>query len=455
MKILITGGTGLVGKKLGLALVQRGDSVTVVTRGKKAALRDLPFPVEIVEGDLSKRAIPALAQTSWDAVVHLMGENVGQGRWTPAVKTRLVNSRILATKHLIESLRPENVKSLISASAVGYYGDRGEEELTEESGPSSGFLSDLCRDWEELTLNGMKGPRTAVARIGFILDHQEGGLPRLIDLFQKGLGSPLSSGKQWMTWVHVDDVVNGFLHLIDHQNLKGVFNLVAPHPTRNQDFTKSMAKVLNCFTGPNVPAFALKTLYGEMAQIILSSQNVKPKRLQASGFKFKFDDMETALTATLSGFANGHSVFETKQFIPRPKEAIFPFFADAKNLEQITPPNLNFHILKVSTPDVQQGTLIDYKLTVHKVPVRWRTEIATWSPPNEFTDNQLKGPYQKWHHVHSFENLADGTLMTDRVTYKLPLGLIGRIGGAGFVRSDVNNIFGYRRQVIFDLYGEK
>lgn len=448
----MTGGTGLVGKSLGLELVRRGDQVTVVTRSALKAKGELPFPAEIIEGDLSKRSVPALSKGSWDVVVNLVGENVGEGRWTKERKQRLVNSRLLATRHLLQSLRPGAYKRFVGASAVGYYGDRGEEELTESSAPRSGFLSDLCRDWEELSLHGHTGATSAVARLGFILDSQEGGLPKLISLFQKGLGSPVGSGQQWMAWVHAKDAVRGFLHLIDQSQLTGAFNLVSPEPVRNTDFTTAMAEVLGTFTGPRVPSFALKALYGEMSQVILSSQKVKPVALLASGFKFEFAEIDRALFSVLGALADGHRLFEVRQFVPRSIGEVFPFFADAKNLERITPPTLNFHIEKMSTAEIEAGTIIDYKLRIHGVPIRWKTEIETWTPPHTFTDNQVKGPYTRWHHVHQFETLGNGTLMTDSVTYKLPLGLMGRIGGSGFVEGDVRNIFEYRRKIIQETF---
>lgn len=456
MKILMTGGTGLVGKSLGLELARRGSEITVVSRNALKAQRELPFPAQVIEGDLSKRSISALSRGSWDMVLHLMGENVGEGRWSSARKQRIINSRLLATRNLIQSLRPGSYSRFIGASAVGYYGDRGEEELSEISHPGSGFLPDLCRDWEELSLQSpghQSGQvRAAVLRTGFILDSQEGGLPKLISLFQKGLGSPVGSGEQWMAWVHLRDVVRGYLHLIDHPELQGPFNMVSPQPARNREFSQVMAEVLGTFLVPRVPGLVLKAVLGEMSQVILASQKVRPQALLQSGFKFEFPELDRALFSVLGALSDGHRLFEVRQFVPKSIGEVFPFFAEAKNLERITPPSLKFHIEKTSTPEIEAGTLIDYKLRIRGIPVRWQTEIETWSPPHSFSDHQVRGPYSRWHHVHQFETLGNGTLMTDSVTYKLPLGFWGRLGGASFVESDVRNIFEYRRKIIQETF---
>lgn len=453
MKVLISGGTGLIGKSLGLQLTRRGDQVSIITRNAVKARRQLPFPAEIFEGDLSGRPITQLLQGEWDVVVNLMGENVGEGRWTPDRKRRMVQSRLNATKNLIQSLRPGAYRHFVAASAVGYYGDRGDEPLNESSHPAQGFLPDLCRDWEELSLHGHRNVSATVARLGFVLDSQEGGLPKLISLFQKGLGSQVGSGDQYLPWVHVEDVVRAFIHWIDHPEQVGIFNLVSPRPVRNSEFTNSLCEVLGCFHGPRVPALAVQALYGEMATVVLASQKVAPTRLLESGFKFKFGEIDRALFSLLGSFDKGHRLFEVKQYIPAPLEKVFSFFAEAKNLERLTPPNLNFHILNTSTPEIQAGTLIDYKLKIRGIPVGWKTEIETWDPPHSFADNQLSGPYTRWHHVHQFETLGEGTLMTDSVTYKLPLGLLGRIGAGSFVDRDVFKIFDYRRQVIQEIFG--
>lgn len=451
MKILMTGGTGLIGKSLGLELARRGAEITVVSRNARRAQQELPFPAIIVEGDLGKRSISALSKGSWDVVIHLMGESVGGGRWNSARKQSIVSSRLMATRHLQQSLRPGSFKRFVAASAVGYYGDRGEEELTEASAPGLGFLPELCRDWEELSLNGFS-TSSAVLRLGFVLDPQGGGLPKLISLFQKGLGGAVGSGQQWMPWVHLKDVVRGFIHLIDHPELRGSFNMVAPMATRNLQFSQVMAEVLGVRLAPRLPGFILKAALGEMSQIILASQKVKPDLLLNGGFKFDFSEIDRALYSVLGSLADGHRLYEVQQYIPKHIGDVFNFFADAGNLEKITPPNLNFHIEKMSTPEIEAGTVIDYKLRIRGVPVKWKTEIESWSPPHLFADNQVKGPYSRWYHVHQFETLGNGTLMTDSVIYKLPLGVLGRIAAGSFVESDVRNIFEYRRKIIQETF---
>jgi ligand-binding SRPBCC domain-containing protein len=190
-----------------------------------------------------------------------------------------------------------------------------------------------------------------------------------------------------------------------------------------------------------------------MSQIILASSRIVPEKTKGVGFKFKFEKVESALGDIFKFEKNGEREFFTRQFIPQNQNEVFKFFSNENNLERLTPPFLNFKVLKKSTPEIQNSTLIDYSLKIHGMPVKWKTEILNWKPPVSFIDQQLRGPYKKWHHTHSFESFAGGTLMTDRVIYKLPFGFIGQLAAGCMVEGDIKKIFNYRRQEIINVFG--
>ena len=449
MKILMTGATGLIGKSLGQKLVEQGHALVVISRDKIKAQRELPYPAKVIEWDLMKNPLPLEAFKEVEVVIHLLGETV-DGRWTDSKKRKILESRQVSSKNLLLHL-PLSVHTVISAAAQGIYGDRGDETLTEESAAGDGFLAEVCKVWEEPFLNlqkKSKNQRVVILRIGLVLTSRGGALAKLISLFQKNLGASLGSGLQWMSWISLRDLVDVFISAVENKKYEGVVNAVQPQPVQNKDFTKSLCQVLNVLQLPSVPSLVLKTLLGEMAALVLGSLKVEPRRLVSWGFVFRDTELEKFFATELASFQNGERLFYDEQYLKADIEKVFKFFADAGNLEKITPPLLKFHVKKVSSVDIEKGTLIDYDLKIHGVPAKWRTLIEVWEPPFRFVDTQLKGPYQKWHHTHSFRKFGEGTLMIDEVRYRLPLGALGRMVAGSFVESDVGQIFDYRRQII-------
>jgi len=350
------------------------------------------------------------------------------------------------------------LKVFISASAVGFYGDRGDEILTEKSDRGEGFLSQVCQDWEQPLLLASKksegrGPRVAIFRFGVVLGEAAGALAKMIEPFRAGLAGNLGKGQQWMSWIHIEDLVKALAESLHNPQYSGILNAVSPQPVTNHEFSLTLSSAVRekPRLGPPVPGFALKAAMGEMSTILLASQRVMPERLLQMGFQFRYPDLASALNQLCQVYKEGDSLFVAEQFFALPLEKVFPFFAEAHNLEKITPPLLNFKITEMSTPAIQQGTLIDYQLRIHKVPVHWKTLIQTWNPPISFVDNQEKGPYRKWHHTHSFSKLGKGTLMVDRVRYRLPLGGLGQLTAGAWVKSDIEKIFAYRRKAALEL----
>mgnify|MGYP001040473530 CR=1 FL=1 len=454
MKILITGATGFVGRELGLCLAREGHEIVVVSRSKKSASQ-CPFPCTVVEGDLVKGPISSPALDGIEAVFHLMGEPVAQGRWTKEKKASLISSRIDATRHLRQSLKSE-LKVLVSASAIGYFADRGEEELIDSSAPGEGFLADLCVNWEkEAEAFSSARTRVAIARIGIVIGREGGALAEMLPIFRQGLGGPINGGKAWMSWIHRSDLVAALLFAFHQEKVKGVFNAVSPNPVRNGEFTREFSRAIGRPAIFPVPGFGLKLLFGEKSAVILASQRVLPKSLERWGFTFRFSTLAPALHEELGPLKGGNDLLVAKQYVPEPLEKLFPFFAEAGNLEDLTPATLNFRILSVTPPEIKTGTLIRYALKIHGVPVRWLTRIESWNPPQSFVDNQLSGPYALWHHTHDFEKLGEGTLMTDTVRFRLPLGFLGGAVAGWWVRGDVAKIFDYRREVIGKKFSQR
>ncbi|GIL17416.1 MAG: hypothetical protein BroJett040_11670 [Oligoflexia bacterium] len=452
MRILITGATGLVGKELGKALVQRGHQIIVISRNKERAHRDLPFPCEVIEGDLLKEPVRDERLKLISGVINLLGENIGSGRWTEVKRQKIYDSRIKGTQNLLQSLngisRPE---FMISTSAVGFYGHRENEELTEVSSKGQGFLSDVCQDWEKViqlaeSKNQFPGTRFLIFRLGMVLSSYGGAFQKMITPFRMGVGGQFGSGLQWMSWIHIHDLIKAFVCAVEISDFQGVFNIVAPEPITNREFTKTLAHAFGKKTGPCVPRIALKLVLGQMSELVLFSQKVSSLKLQKMSFYFKFPTLEKALQDIVHPYLGGNNMLYSEQYIPAKKSDVFQFFANAHNLKKITPSDLDFHVLKMSTSAIQSGTLIEYQLKMRGIPLRWRAKFIEWNPCDHFTELQEKGPYSYWRHEHIFEDMGPGTLMIDRVQYRLPFGLLGGLISGTSISRDMQIAFQYRRQ---------
>jgi uncharacterized protein len=449
MKILMTGGTGLIGQEVGKKLVALGHEVTVVTRDKKTARQNLSFKATLLECDLNTKALSSADFNGIDVIVNLLGETV-DGRWTAQKKKLIYESRINSAQNLLKNC-PETVKTVVTASAQGIYGDRKNEEVNESSFIGSGFLADVCKDWEREFSQNVKS-RLVILRIGLVLSRKGGALKKLVNLFLNNLGANLANGEQWMSWISLEDLSDLFVKACTDNQMQGIYNAVNDSPVTNAEFTKTLCEELNVMQLPSVPSFVLKGVLGEMSELVLSSAKIKPARLiQELKYSFKHTSLEEFFKEELKVHQGGHSLFYAEQFIESSPEKVFKFFGDAYNLDKITPKILNFKIKNVSTAQVEKDTLIDYELKIRGLPVFWRTKIAVWDFPHQFIDTQLKGPYKFWHHTHTFKEVSGGVLMIDEVKYKLPIGLLGRLVAGAFVDSDVSDIFKYRREVISEM----
>jgi len=293
MKVLVTGSGGLVGSALVSQLESDGHTVARLVRSKRGAGEAQ------VLWDPQAGAIDSASLEGLDAVVHLAGESIAGGRWTAARKARILESRVKGTSLLAETLAGlrERPKVLVSASAVGYYGDRGEEALREENASGSGFLAGVCRQWEAAAAPAAQsGIRVVHPRFAMILSTAGGALQRLLLPFRLGLGGRLGSGRQFMSWIALDDVVGAICHALTHDDLQGPVNTASPTPVRNREFTTTLGRVLRRPTVFPLPAFAARLAFGQMAdELLLASQRVEPAKLLASGYQFGFPNLESAL----------------------------------------------------------------------------------------------------------------------------------------------------------------
>lgn len=294
MRVLITGGTGLIGGHLARDLAAGGYEVVVLSRDPSPSL---PPGVRAVAWD-GRTAAGWGHLVGGAAIVHLAGENIGAGRWTAARKQRIYDSRVRSGEAVLAAVEQaaEKPRVLLQASAVGYYGDAGDRELTEDSPLGSGFLAEVCRDWEAVTADVESlGVRRSVLRSGVVLAREGGALPKMALPFRFFAGGPVGNGRQWLPWIHVEDEVRAIRFLLGHETASGPFNLTAPQPVTARDFARALGRVLSRPAFLPAPAAALRLALGEMASALLASQRAVPGRLSELGFSFRFPAAEAAL----------------------------------------------------------------------------------------------------------------------------------------------------------------
>jgi uncharacterized protein len=297
MKCLLTGATGFVGKKLVLELARQGHEIVVLSRNAASAKGKLPVPVTAFGWNPTEEKPPAEAFRGVDAVCHLAGEGIADKRWTTAQKKKLFDSRVVGTRHLMQTIEalPEKPKVIVTASATGFYGDRGEERLNELSAPGTGFLPEICTNWEKEAQRDFEGTRATQLRIGIVLGRDGGMMKKVLPLFKSGLAGPLGNGRQYMSWIHIDDLVGLLVHCLTHADVHGPVNGVSPHPVTNAEFTRALGKALSRPAVLPAPAFALKLALGEMSELLLGSQRVEPREAVRTGYPFKYPNLDLAL----------------------------------------------------------------------------------------------------------------------------------------------------------------
>ena len=298
MRVLVTGGTGLIGSALVRSLLEDDSEVVVLTRSPERTQAAVPSDVRLQKWDgVSTDGWGHLA-SDVDAIVNLAGEGIADGRWTPARKERIRESRINAGMALVAAIREAETKPkvLIQSSAVGFYGPRHDETLAENASPGTDFLAQVCFDWEASTAAVEEmGVRRPVIRTGVVLSAKGGAFPRMALPFKLFAGGPLGSGKQYFPWIHIDDEVGAIRFLLENESASGPYNLTAPDPPRNSEFVRELGRVMGKPSLLPTPSFALKTIFGEMSTVLLDGQRAVPARLQEDGYEFLFGDAVAAL----------------------------------------------------------------------------------------------------------------------------------------------------------------
>jgi uncharacterized protein (TIGR01777 family) len=468
MRVFVTGATGFIGRALIPRLQRDGHTVVAWVRSPVRARGILGAEVELVHADTALGGLVAAIERC-DAVVNLAGEPLMGGRWTAGRRAVLERSRIAVTEQLVRAMAEVKtcLRVFISGSAVGYYGDRGDEPLTEASSGGEDFLARLCRRWERAALDAERvGARVVLLRTGVVLGRAGGALAQMLPPFQFGAGGPVGSGTQYLPWIHLHDLVKIIAVALVDDRYRGPVNGVAPEQATSRSFARALGRALHRPAILPLPALALKVLFGEAATVLLASQRVDPRVLRQHQFAFDFPTLDSALEDIVGGTAvaispvksrpegAGEARYElrARTVIDAPLEDTFAFFAKAANLGVITPAAMRFSI-QGQVPPMATGAMIDYRVRVGPLPVRWRTRITAWEPGRRFADLQEKGPYHFWWHEHTFQSDGPRTVMDDRVYYTPPLGLFGRLANRVFIRSTLRKIFQYRGDVIRLRFG--
>ncbi|MFP5385935.1 MAG: TIGR01777 family oxidoreductase [Bacteriovoracia bacterium] len=301
MRVLITGATGFVGQRVVKQLLAEGHQVVVLSRNvAKGALR-LGSKCEYFQWIDTKSLPPLEAFKGVDGVVNLMGEGIAERRWSEEQKKIIHDSRIISTRNLIEAIGKlsQKPKVFVSASAVGIYGNRGDEEITEASPVGEDFLAQICKEWEAEAFKAREhGLRVSVIRTGVVLGRGGGALKKMLPVFKIGAGGPLGSGEQFMSWIHVDDLASMYVEALKNSSIEGVYNGTAPYPAKNKEFTYALGKALHRRAFMPVPAFGVKLIFGEMSQVLLEGQKVLPVNFKMNNFRYKYPTLEMALKET-------------------------------------------------------------------------------------------------------------------------------------------------------------
>jgi uncharacterized protein len=301
MKILITGGTGFVGRKISSRLIRDRHECTILTRRPKKS-NEAPTGISFLQGDPTEKGPWQNDIQKHDAVINLAGASIFK-RWTKEHKKAILESRVKTTRNIVEGIPRHEKKplTLFSTSAVGYYGFCGDEKLDESSPPGDDFLARVTQEWEKEAFKAKKkGARVVITRFGIVLGEKGGALGQMIPLFKKFIGGPIGNGKQWFSWIHMKDLCEAFIFLIHHPGLSGPVNVCSPHPVRNQDLAKSLGKVLKKPSFVPAPGFLVKLVLGEFGTVVLKGQRVIPQKLLSHDFKFQYPVIDKALKSIMS-----------------------------------------------------------------------------------------------------------------------------------------------------------
>lgn len=476
--ILIIGATGFIGRYLLSYMKGKGCSVIAGVRDLGVARQQLGEDVELmdVNGDPAK-FVETLERV--DTVINMAGRQLAGVRWTKKRKEEFSKSRIGLNEKIVgfisECQTPPS--TFITASAVGVYGDNGPSEITEQGPNGTGYLADMCKNWEAAASQAEEcDVRVVNLRLGIVLNREGGMLNQLTLPFEMGIGSYIGNGKQMVPWIHIEDVLRMIHHVITHDQVSGPVNCTAPNPITAKLFAETLKKNTAAKLLVPLPKIVLKILFGEGAGVLTNSQNAIPRKALDTGFSFKYADINSALerefddyyvevqqikrqtekdsTDNQNNIKGAQFRLKTEAELNVSPEEAFKFFHSPANLGLCTPPWLKFSILETS-PEMGRGSMFVYQIKLGPIPLKWKTRIIEWSPDNSFIDLQESGPYKLWVHRHQMKQLAPGwTEMQDVVHYSLPFGLLGKFAHNFIIKKILKRIFSYRNEIIKLRFGE-
>lgn len=472
MNVFITGSTGFIGRATIAYLQGQGHNITALVRNTSKARNLLGSGINILEYGLDEDNLVSHLDGS-DLVINLAGSPIAT-IWTKKRKMEHWNSRVGITQSVVNSMKKckNPPKLLISASAVGYYGNRGDEILTEASKPGTGFLPELCKEWEYSAIEAeSNGARVCLLRTGIVLGREGGMLNTMGQLFEMNLGTYIGSN-QYVPWIHITDMVRIIGECIINESLSGPINCTAPSPVRNKEFAFTLKKITGAKFLIPIPSFLVRPFLGENTEILTNSQNAVPKLLEQRGFKFNYTKLNQALNTEFSyenvtiekyKRENTETDIDKQQYgiqkigqyqltsdivLKHDSETTFLFFSSPLNLGLLTPGWVDFRIMEI--PDqIKSGSNIKYRIGFWFVVFKWTTKIIRWEPNKLFIDWQAKGPYSLWWHEHIILENHDGTVtMRDRIIYSIPFWILGKLVHKILIKNTLLRIFRFRSQVI-------
>jgi uncharacterized protein len=450
LRVAVTGATGFIGRAVVAALQARGDAVTALTRDPSRTA--FPPGVRVQRFDPAQAPDPKPFEDQ-NAVIHLAGETVA-GRWTAEKKKAIRESRVAGTRNLIASLRASarHPQTLVSASAVGYYGSRGDEPLEESAAPGDDFLAQVCVAWEREARAAASdlGMRVALLRQGIVFGADGGALEQMLVPFRWFVGGPLGNGGQWFPWIHLADDVALILFALDRSDITGPVNAVSPDIATNARVSAAIGHALTRPSLAYAPSFALHAVLGEFASSVLASQLVLPARASDAGFAFKHENLETALLDILApgrGKRPATNTLDSVTHVRGDRARAFALYSDAGNLPHLTEQKYGLQIVLPQPIEMRRGATIEYRLRVRSVPVRWKSLITEWRPDSKFVDYQVRGPFALWRHEHRFIEEDGGVRVEDSLGYSLPLAPLSGLV-LPLVRADLAAMFEYRKALM-------
>ena len=468
MRVLVSGATGFIGRALVPRLQREGHTVVAWARSETRALALLGADLQVVSTAAGHDALTA-AVSQCDAVINLAGEPLLGKRWTAERRHVLRASRIDVTAQLVSAIEAANTRPrvLVSGSAVGFYGDRGDEVLDESSAPRDDFLSRLCQDWERAAQQATSlGLRVVLLRTGVVVGRGGGALAQMLPPFKAGVGGPIGSGRQYFPWIHLRDLTNLIATALRDDAYAGAVNAVAPDVITSTRFARALGRALRRPAIVPTPSAALRAIFGDAAVVLLASQRVEPSAALRNGFVWEMPSIDNALQDVVTGdpvniarlsappaSADRATYMLTMSTeVAAPADQVFAFFSKAGNLGLMTPAAMRFQTVG-HVPQLSDGAIIDYRIRVGPFALHWRTRIARWDPPRSFVDVQESGPYRVWRHEHVFTPHGPTTTMEDRVYYAPPLGALAGMINAFIVAPRLREIFRYRAEVIRLRFG--